>query len=81
MSNETELKQQLLGREAMTRFKEALQKIQFMAGMLPLTHGPDHEPVDDDEEVSVRCVGFSLGELTAGDLKAIVEFDFESLVP
>lgn len=50
------------------RLREALKPFADAGGMLPLTFGPDNEPVGDDEEVSISCVGYPLGEVTAADL-------------
>lgn len=48
--------------------REALKPFADAGGMLPLTFGPDNDPVSDDEEVTISCVGYSLGEVTAADL-------------
>lgn len=54
--------------EERDRLREELKPFADAGGMLPMTFGPDNEPVADDEEVSIRCVGFPLGDVTAADL-------------
>lgn len=53
----------------------ALEPFAEAYGMLPLTHGPDDEPIADDEEVSIRCCGFQIDAagkpITVADLKRI----------
>ena len=53
----------------------ALEPFAKAAGMLPLTHGPDNDPIDDDEEVSIRCCGFQIDAtgrpITVADLKRL----------
>jgi hypothetical protein len=54
--------------------REVIEPFERAAGMLPVSHGPDNEPVSDDEPVSISCVGFYLGDVTAGDLERLRTF-------
>ena len=60
------------------RLRKALEPFVKMAGMMPLTHGPNNEPVSDDEPVSVSCCGFYLGDLTASNLNAVFNLEAKS---
>lgn len=58
--------------ERAERLERALEPFIRMAGMMPETHGPDHEKVSGDEPVSVHCCGFYLGDLSASDLFSLL---------
>lgn len=47
----------------------ALRPFAEAAGQVPNGHGPDNEPVGDDEPVTITIVGVQVGEVTAADLE------------
>lgn len=55
------------------RFREALLPFAKVAGTLPYTCGPHHDPIEADEPVNISCAGFSLDSITASDLNHAYE--------